>query len=145
MKNEKEIYDLRKEVESDINYLNIKINTLKEKEETLQKICNHSIVFSMADTSQYKNTDAKVELLICPACGKTIKSFNKDINDISFVKSEIIKLDDIDLADKPNAISTIEDETLKNYDYYYDTNIKKEFKAISMKNAISDKVKKKDF
>ena len=144
MGNEKEIYSLNKKTSNEIDVLKMKINILNKKMDKIQNICNHSIVFSLSDSSQYKNTDSHIEMLFCPACSKTIKSINKEINDMSFCHSEIIDLTNIDLESKPDAFYTIENETIKNFDYYYDSNVKSEFKALSMINALKDKVKKKD-
>ena len=63
MGNEKEIYSLNKKTSNEIDVLKMKINILNKKMDKIKNKCNHSIVFSLSDSSQYKNTDAHMFII----------------------------------------------------------------------------------
>ena len=141
MSNDKKIYCINKDIATNIEYLSIKINSLKKKEQKLQDTCDHTIVVKIPDTKEY-NTGI-IDHFFCPACSKVIKQFNNDLNDLSFNKSQIITINSINLKEHPDVQETIEEEIFKDYDYYYNLDIDPGFKANAINTCLEEKTKKK--
>lgn len=142
MKNEIEIHNLKNKIKENKLYLSLKIKALEKQEEELQNICNHSIVFKATDPKPHKIV--KIDLFYCPACGKKIKQFNNEINDMAFANSKIIELGFTDLLCDQEVLENIQNETMLNSDFYYDENVLPNIKAATIKQAIKGKVLKKD-
>ena len=142
MKNEKEIYTLKNKINESKLYLYLKLRALEKQEEELQNACNHSIVFKIPDIRPHKI--GEIDLFFCPACSKIIKQFNNEINDLAFANSQIIELKGTDILLNQDIYETIQNETISNYDFYYDENILPSFKEQTMNKVIIGKVLKKD-
>ena len=135
MKNDKDIYELKKDFIKRKNDLELKKRILSRQEETLHEICDHSIVFNFKDIKPHK---VEISIFVCPACGKRVKKIYNELNELSFEKSQVITIKDQNLCHLNEICTDIQNEVFANYDYYYDLNLQPTIKANTI-NKILEK------
>lgn len=121
MHNDEKIYEIKKDIDRNKAYLNLKIHLLEKQEEKLMDLCGHSLVFSLNDSKLHKNSTS---VHFCPACLKKVKVLNnKKSDDYPFKDSHRITLGHYNLANYPDIYECIQEIVFTDPLFYYNFNI----------------------
>ncbi len=115
-----------------------KIEMINSKLLRLTCECQHEIIFKYRDNHPRKlMVDGNY---YCPACGRTIMCIRKEqLRDTCFSESRIIPLTNLSLFGTKDTLSTIKEEVLGNFDFYYDKNKSKEELSSKMESILKEK------
>ena len=121
-----------------IHYL---LDELNQEYLKMMEICPHEIVFKYCDDFPRKmNFDG---YYFCPACGKTIKCFDKSqVKESSFKTSKIIPLTNLSIIGSKEVYKLIRNEIYNNMDFYYNPDVSIEEIRIKMEDILNDKQSK---
>lgn len=134
----KEVFEEKDKLEEEINKVQELLNRLNNKSNEITKLCQHEIVFKYKDN--YPRKMAFDGNYFCPACGITIKCFNKEqIKESIFNNSRIIPITHLSLFGTKEVYKAIKKEVYDNYDLYYDYIIPEEELSYKMEEELRDK------
>lgn len=134
MKNEQKIYEIKKDIENNKEYLTLKIKVLESQENKLMDICNHSLVFSLMDTNHHKNGTTSIHF--CPACLKMTKIYNEQKNyNYPFNNSNLINLGKCNFKNCQSIFQNIQKIVFIYPEFYYNFDIDEEEKIMEI-NAL---------
>ena len=125
MKNEREIYKERLEIEKKRIKLMSQLQTLKKNLENLQNECDHHLVLAYNDNTRH--TIGPIYRYCCPTCGKRLDTYiGYKIEKSAFRNSKVIDLTSLPLDDFYNNFDWIINFIFTNYDYCYYNNSENE-------------------
>ena len=131
------VFDETNKLGDEIRKTNELLASLYLKHEKIKKTCDHEIVFKYLDKYPRKmEVDGNY---FCPACGKTLRCFCKELmSETSFANSRIIPLTNLSLFGTKEVYQTIRNEVYNNMDLYYNPNISIEELSLRMENLLKD-------
>lgn len=120
--NNKEINNNLKRINEQELKLKKEIQSLAEERLNLQNKCPHTIIIQASNHKPHKL--GRIETCFCPICEKIEKTYpSYDIEQTPFINSKIINLTRLNYEDYKYFFTTIKNEILSNYEYYYNEEI----------------------
>ena len=120
--NNKEINETLKRINEKELELRKEIQNLSEERIDLQSKCPHTIIIQASNHKPHKL--GPIHTCFCPICEKLEKIYlTHEIDKTQFTGSKIINLTRLNYEDYKQFFTTIKNEILQNYSYYYNEDI----------------------